>query len=704
MPRIPTYNQQTTPQAALGANLDTGGQSVARGLGSLAQGVQRLTQAGAAREEVLRRKDEADAVSAINLDLAKGEVQWDDWLASTMESRADSPSGVTGEAATEFDKWAGELRSKANTPRSRQMAELGIVQMRGRLLRKSMEWEASRGVEIRAGKYAESVDFQQKVVRADAGQYDRILETSAAALNDASLPAAARDKAWLATKQNLSTAAVEGMIQRNPYQALKDLNAEPGKSKARAINDLTFDDLERARAAAQAEIDRREAKARAAAAEARQGLSDAEADAFAAKATGIPAQLPSRAAYMAAYGVEEGAKRYGLKSQLFGAFDVVSSAILLPPAEGAAKVAAYRPTQQAGAADQSQIAQAAASMYAEQRRAFEADPAGTLVARDPELASAFEAAASPGATTEQVQNYVRRVVSVQQAAGIASRRILPKNVADQYSAALAFDPKKPQQRTQTLQALQAQWGKAFPAILAQIAPKMDGTARVLVGMKPENGARLDAALASGKEMLSKSLPKTDKTQIDDQIRANLQPFAATIADATNFEQIYGEHFEAAQTLAYSLAARGESPKRAAQFAADAVVNDQYTYSGTIRVPASQPADAVLAGADAARLAAVGDQKLAIRSSTWSDDATAQAELKAAIGRGGYWVTNEEGSGLVLMVPTNRGATAVYKADGARVEYTWPELVKLSTTRPRVPGEINPQSPTYRDPLATGNRP
>lgn len=68
------------------------------------------------------------------------------------------------------------------------------------------------------------------------------------------------------------------------------------------------------------------------------------------------------------------------------------------------------------------------------------------------------------------------------------------------------------------------------------------------------------------------------------------------------------------------------------------------------------------------------------------------------------MTNEEGSGLVLMVPTNRGATAVYKADGARVEYTWPELVKLSTTRPRVPGEINPQSPTARDPFATGNHP
>ena len=88
MPRIPTYNQQTTPQAALGANLDTGGQSVARGLGSLAQGVQRLTQAGAAREEVLRRKDETyDTTPSRFADMLRNPDRYDPRLGDQSGSR-----------------------------------------------------------------------------------------------------------------------------------------------------------------------------------------------------------------------------------------------------------------------------------------------------------------------------------------------------------------------------------------------------------------------------------------------------------------------------------------------------------------------------------------------------------------------------------------------------------------------------------------
>lgn len=704
MPRIPTYDQQLTPQGELRiASTDTGANDILRGASSIAQAARGMAGSIVNRQEAVQRKAEADDVSTMNLDLAKGEVQWSDYLRQKMESQVNDPTGFAGSVTTDFDKWAAELRGKAKTPRGQMMAEMGITQMRGRLESQAKIFEAERGVQIRGEQFNTSNEYRQKLVRTSPGEYDRSIEEAAAALQSANL-GASRDKAWLNTKQALSQSAVEGLIERDPYGTLKKLRAEPGKSGVRAIEDLTADDRDRALSAAEAETRRREAEARARAAEARQGISDAEADAFAAKSYGLPATLPNRAAYIGAYGADEGAKRYAQKSQLFGAFDVVSAAILLPPSEGAAAVAAYRPTQQTGAADQAQISQAVAGMYAQQRKAFEADPAGTLVGRDPQLKSLLDSALQPGADPAAVQNYVRRVVSAQQAAGITSRRVLPAPLADKYAADLAFDPKKPERRTQMLQALRQQWGNAFPAVIAQVAPMSDGTARVLVGMTPENGSRLDSALsAGGKKALSKVVPEQDGTMFREALSRELRPFADTLKDNVDFEARYGEHYDAAEVMGLSLMARGETPRNAAKMAAAAVVNDQYQYEGTARIPKDQPAPVIMAGAQAAQNAAITSERLAIKSSTWSDDAAAQAELKDTVRRNGYWVTNEDGSGLVLMIAHNRGSSAVYRADGSRYAFTWEELADMASKRANVPGYVDPRSPTYTDPLATGNR-
>lgn len=693
MPRIPQYQQQSTPNATLNPRtLDTGGQDIVRGLASIGQGAERMGRSIKYVQEVDQRKAEADDMASVHLAATKFQADWTTTLAERMTNAEADPTGFTEGVLKDYDTGATELAGLAKTPRGKQYVAAEIMQMRASIAARSIPWEAEKGIQRRAGQYQQTIDQQRIAARADPTLYDRILEQQGVALNGLSLPVDVRDKLWSETRESVAASAVETLIDRNPSQTLKALRSAPGKSGSTAIEGLTPEARERALRGAEAEMRRREAEARARAAEARQGLAEAEADAFAFKAAGMPAQLPSRGAYLAAYGADEGAKRYGQKSQIMGVYDVVGAAVLMPPEQGQAEILAYKPATQAGAADQAQVMQAAAGLYAQQRKAFEADPAGALIGRDPELRRMLEAATQPGASPEAVNAYSLRVRSAQQAAGIAAPVILPAGMADQVAGQLSFDPKHPERRAQQLQALQQQWGKQFPQVLREVAPKLDGTARVMVGMKPEKAARLDAALQAG-EATSKAVPKADANVVTETLRSELQPFAATLVDNVDFEARYGEHFAAAETLALSYVARGESPRNAAKLAAAAVVGDSYEFQGSVRIPKNVAPAPVLAGADAAKRAAL-DEPLAIQSSTWSNDEQAQADLKAAISGGGYWVTNEDQTGLILMVPTKRGASAVYDAKGRRYERDWADLSALGTrTQGGVPGYINPQSPT-----------
>ena len=694
MPKIPTYEQQSTPQGVLIAPEPQ--RSAAVGLGVLTSNLRQTAYSLQAVKDSDQRKAEADSIAEMNLVLAKGDAEWDQHFQERTQAEDATPDGFTPRILADFDKWAGEARGAAKTERARQLADLSITQMRGRLSQASLRWETEKGIEQRGIKYSTSVDYQRKVLRSNPDQFDQVLEQQAVALREAGLPAATTERLWINTRDQLSASAVETLVERNPYQALKSLRAEPGKSGSTAIEALSADARDQAINAAEAEVRRREAEARARAAEARQSLSDQEADAFAAKASGLSASLPSRGAYVAAYGAAEGNRRYSQKAQMFGVFDVVNAAVLMPPSEAAATLSAYKPQQQAGAADQAQIQRAALGMYEQQRKAFEADPAAALVSRDPQLRGLFDAATAPDATPAQWQAYATRARAAQTAAGITDVRLLPAGMAEHVAGQLAFDPKQPEERTKRLQALQAQFGPLYPQILREVAPKLDGTARVLVGMSPEQGARLDAALAAGgKEGLGKVVPKDQTKQLGDALAGELRPLANTLRDNVDFESIYGQHYDAAMVLAMSLVARGESPRKAAQAAAAAVINDQFDYRGTVRVPKGQPTDAILAGADRAKFDAQASGTFRIAASSYSNDEQAQADLRAAIERGGYWVTNGDQSGLVLMVPTRRGASQVLNADGSPVAYTWAELTQKAADRGQVPGYINPQSPTYQ---------
>lgn len=335
---------------------------------------------------------------------------------------------------------------------------------------------------------------------------------------------------------------------------------------------------------AQNEIRRREAEARARQGEIRQALNDAEDDALAARAAGLPASLPSRALYSVAYG-DEGAKRYGQAAQRMSVFDAVDSVLLKPRDEALAELSKYKPQQQEGAADQSRVQAAALQMYDQRRGEFEKDPVAYIIGNDARVQELLPAILN-GSDKADVPAYVARVKSIQAAAGITDYKLLPDDLTERLAAELQPDPAKPGQRAARLAQVEEQWGKAFPEVLRQVVPKMEGVGQILPFVSPRVASRLDVLTADPKPVEDALSRSGQKQEVEDAVNAEMHAFDATLSSDvyTDAPERSQQFYSAAKLLAGDYVRQGASPADAAEKAVDEIVRSQYDLRGTLRIP------------------------------------------------------------------------------------------------------------------------
>lgn len=340
--------------------------------------------------------------------------------------------------------------------------------------------------------------------------------------------------------------------------------------------------------------------------------------------------------------------------------------------------------EQKGFADRAKNFKAASEVYAQQRAQLEADPVAVLSQRDPMIRAARDTViGEPGSTPspQSVSVYFNTLRARQAALGIAKPKLLPESQRGQIAAGLVFDPAAPRKRVDAIVALRQTYGPEFSAVMREVAPKLDGLGRVLIGMKTPDAARLDAAFAQS-DTFKTTLPPKVTADIKKALFNEFAAFSATLADNTDGEARIAEHMEAATLLAQSMA-RSSSPQEAARLAASAVINDQYTFHDSVRIPKEVNQAAVLRTMDTikASLAERGEFLIPIveRDNAKIDDATAQARMRNVIFRGGYWITNEDGSGVVLRFPHRGGLSDVIRSDGKRVEYSFAQLSTMDLT-------------------------
>ncbi len=683
MARTPTYSQRTSTPNPAGTervrapNLDAG---VGRALSSVGAG---LMDAGAAEHQVRERRrieaEERETRRELQLALTNGISAESEWQTYLDESVQKAPADGRG-LVEDFDKKFGEYLPKAmegyKTEEGRQRAE--VVYQRIRAATRDRLGAAQAGLLAKDSdrRRREALGSAERLVNIDPSRYGALEATVTAMV--AELPGLTNEqRAGFTAEQrrSLAVSAGYGAVAQSPYSVLKELSKE--KPSAPWATHLDVDDVMRLRSAAQSEVNRREADERSRRVEAQSILRADLADAFAARSFGAPAQLPSRSRFVSAFG-PEGAERYAEAQTRWSIYDVVGEAAFQSPADAQATLSKLRPTVQEGASSKGESYEAAVRLYSEQRRQLEADPVAVLAQRDPMIRAARETVVGAANTPEAANSiavYFNTLRARQQVLGIAEPKLLPESQRAEIAAGLQFDANAPLKRVQTLATLRQSYGDEFASVMQEVAPKLDGLARVLINMHPKDAERLDAAFAQ-RESYSATLPAKARADITAALQVELAPFSATLADNPDAEARIAENFEGASLLAQSFVLRGSSPQDAARQAADAVINGQYEYHGMLRVPSDLDGGRVVSALEKSKAEIAKGGVFLIAANKLSTPEQAQLDMRNLIERQGYWITNENGTGAVLRIPHRGGLGDVYRADGKRVEIPFAALSEM----------------------------
>jgi hypothetical protein len=680
MPRAREYRQQTN--APRGAQLREL-RATAQPLVNLEAGANQLARnVDVARREREDRLKESELRRALT-DGIDAEAKWQQYETDTV---AQAPADGAG-LMEKFDEDFAGFRAKAiqgyATQEGRERAEVVLQRLHLDTRRRIGAAQADLLAKDSGRRVSESVSNAGRLVNIDPSRYVELEGMTQGVI--AELPGlSAEQRARLAveTRQSMATAAGRGAAISQPYSTLKELSKE--KPDAPWARHLDLDSVLQLRSVAQSEVNRREHEARSRQIELQSTLRADLADAFAFRSQGSAARLPDRSRFVAAFGKEGGA-RYAEAVERWGIYDAVGEAAFMPPAEAQAVLARLKPTSQDGAAERAQNFEAAQRIYAQQRQQLEADPVGVLVNRDPMIRAARDTVIGDGSqppSAESVSVYFNTLRSRQAALGIAEPKLLPESQRASIAAGLVFNPENPRARVQAIAGLRQAYGREFPAVMREVAPKLDGIARVMIGMKPADAERLDGAFAQ-KEAFKTTLPPKATNEIKKALAGELAAFSATLADNPDAEERIAEHVEAATLFAQSMVLRGTSPQAAAKAAADAVVLSRFEIVNDLRIPKGVDGSTVLSslGGIKANLAAGGQFFIPPDPSVKIDDATAQARMRNLIAREGYWITNEDGSGVALRIPLGGGRGEVYNADGTPVEFKFWDLQSGFVSRP-----------------------
>lgn len=662
----PQYEQRTSPGGPLGPGpQDRGEDALVRGARSIQRNVAQV-------EEFKRDQEESAALVSANEDLQSARSSWSATLADRKQKAPAGAAGFTQGFLKDFDADAKERVARAKTSHAKDQLRARLADVRQSLQEDSQAFELGSATRQRVDQLDNSIQSARTGVNFRPQDYDKIVAETMTAIGGSGLSDEQRLEAMENAGQSLAGAAVQGMIHENPYRTLRELNNE--KADSNAIQALNLDTRQHLRSMAQSEINRIESEQRANKQEAVNLLRTDTADAFAARALGLPAVLPERKRYVAAYG-NEGPARHASDQARWKIYDVAGEAAYQAPQEAAKTLEKLKPVTQTGAAEGTENYVAAVQLYGRQRKALEDNPVETLEARDPQLVDAHTAAAKD---PTQIPAYFSMLRARQQALGIAEPKLLPEAKRTEIAAELVFDIDKPRQRTEVLQRLRASYGDEYANVMQEVAPKLDGMSRVLIGMDVKDAQRLDAAYAQ-KDALTKAVPSKATTDIEESVRASLTEFAATLADNPDGPSRYAEHFDAARLYAQSMVANGASPEAAADAAAKAVINSQYTYRDGVRIPATLDDDRMARGMAEQKRLLAKDGQFVIQQLKFSTPGQAQADMRNLIERQGYWITNERGTGVVLRIPHREGQGEVYWAGPSKDPAGFP----IDTSRPRI---------------------
>lgn len=675
MPRIAPYQQQTRAPRPIAQTVDLGpGASV--GLGAMAQAFGSIAQDQAALQAFAEKKREERAAVWAHEQVTGVRSHWLEELPRRQEAASETAEGFTLQALADFDAQADELIKAAPTQASRNWLKERLSAVRLGLQQDALLFEARRGVEFKVNGLARSVDQARIAAEFRPEDFPVLAAEQLAAIEASGLDASTQAKLIQDSQLKLADAAVRGMIRRDPYAALKELNDE--QSQTLSVRALSFDQRQALRSAAETEIRQREAEAKRQRAEAAQALSERVRDATVAYRMGLDFDNPpSRAEFIAALGADDGNAAYEAFAKEQALAPVVRQLATASDAEQAQILAEHAPRGTAGVAEAAERYRLLTSRVEALQRERAADPAAYALRYSPGVAQAFAAAQD---SPEAAREYARATLAEQQRLGIKQPRILPETMAS--DIAQSFYGRPGEQTAALIQAERERWGSHWPQVFGELSAQKLPPAALAIGrgMAPGPSARLAAVAAVPMDELKKGItvPPRDVTE---EISSAMGDFGLTLDGVIGAENTFASMYEAIERLTYSYLRQGQSVGDAVEQAYREVIGDHYAFREVndrlFRVPIELDSPAIeIMARDALASVPVDELAPPVPTEQGSPEQAAE-DLRRAIQRRGYWVTSADGErGLALFLD----GAPVLRKDGSVYEVTFADLAAQADAR------------------------
>lgn len=674
MPRITPYEQQTsTPRPQGAVTLDFGSGVAA---GALGAALENVADDRARLQAFERKKAEERAAVWANEQVMSLRSRWAEEFPRRQAEASETAEGFARQTLTDFDAQADEVIKQAPTQASRAWLKDRLGHVRLSMQQQALAFEAQRGVEFKVNGLTRSIDQARIAAEFSPEEFQVLAAEQTAAIEASGLSAETRAKLIQETQIELADAAVQGMIRRDPYEALRELNNE--QTKTLSVRALPFDRRQVLRNAAEAEIRRLEAERKANLAEVRQALNDQLRDIQVAASNGMTiTNIPSREALVAAFGEQEGGQRYQQAMSFAKLAPKVSALYTASAGEIAQTVQAFRPTQVEGAADQFAmlgIVQQKAQAILRER---EADPGGYLTAHSPTVREAWNTfqQASEDESSEAAANYLRAVRAEKERLGIQSHAVLPEAYADAVIDRLTR-PQAAEQLSMAMTRERARWGESWPDVYRQLSPKLPSAANIIGSGIPKRAADTLALMSAKSDDELKVFIKDGNTleNVRTDVHDRLEDFTASFGGEGS--KVVADMHDAVVRTAIGYMASGASYRDAITQAANDIANSRYRFQDfrgqAYRVPVDVDPDLVDDGATFF-LQHYQQPPGTVQVPAGVREDVILAQATDHIRRTGYWRTAPDESGLRLYV----GNAPVPGTDGQPVQLTWQQLEELA---------------------------
>lgn len=688
MPQIRIYDSQANPGTVQGSRrataADAGGQSAA--------GLNAVGGALGSVQKAIDDKRERDAVYWAENTLAKARGEWSQRMVAAQQNAPPGAPEFTQQFLDSFDEYKQSLAQAAPTEKSRRALQTDLENLRAIFAQKAVVFEAAQGAQHRATLAGQTLDDNLNSVRADPTLLGDALAQNKRMIDGLQIPADMKTDMHTRSLQDTSLAAIDGQLDAADTVEAAQAIADDLRKSGRWKESLSTQGYARALARADTKVNQLKAQERKA-------VVDGLADAIPEMEAGIRTDQAAHWEAQVEAVIDDPKERRDYVKRIRRAAEIGDNSNFVRGASPdeilarRAQLEAQRQTPGDYRLDAHALENFDAAVNL-RNRALEDDAATYVIQQSDDVQRAWAAMAQEP-TPENRQQYVMTQAAEQARLKGSDEDIdlLPKQYLHSIGARLRQVENSAEGAKNAYNALVSEadaWGNHWPMVYRQLAREKILSGHQLIAARM---SRVDQRMGAENLLTAAAISKDLDKQFDDKavltdlklsVHENLADLQGTLAYQAGGPEWYARFQDSTNTLARYYMTQGATAADAAARAASEIVNNDYSFHGTFRVPTrvSEP-EAVAAGAEylQAQLDSMGYDIVPPPSLAGMDPELVKPIVMDRLRSEGVWVTNANETGLVLVNPMDNAPVMVQEGGKIKtLEVTWDRLREAERER------------------------